>query len=90
MISLFFLIIGVSGERKSSTDTLALAPLEVRREEFQRDYDVAFPEYKNTHDAWTAERQRILRMKGKGSAGVNARLSWTILALSLWLLNSQP
>ena len=64
VISLFFLIVGVSGERKSTTDDLALAPLEVRREELQRNYAVEFPEYKNTHDAWTAERQRILRMKG--------------------------
>ena len=60
------MIIGVSGERKSTTDTLALAPLEVRKEELQREYDEAFPKYKNTLDAWTSERQCILRKKGLG------------------------
>ena len=64
-ISLNFLAIALSGERKSATDTMALKPVQKRTDELLDDYERHAAEYKNALDVWTAQRSRILKeMKG--------------------------
>lgn len=62
-LSLYFLIIARSGERKTATDALALTPLRQRALELREDYDVKIADYRNTLDVWTSERACILKKK---------------------------
>lgn len=60
-VSCYFVTIGVSGERKSSADSLALEPIK-RREAVLRDRSSdEMRQYRDRHDTWSAERQRILK-----------------------------
>ena len=69
-LSLYFLAIALTGERKSATDAIALKPVRERSDELRRDYDEALPAYRNAHDAWEAERKSIC---GKKSIDVETR-----------------
>ena len=60
-LSLYFLTIAQSGERKTATDTKALRPINDRAAELQREYDESYLSYRNALDVWTGERQRILK-----------------------------
>jgi hypothetical protein len=60
-LSLYFLTIAQSGERKTATDTQALKPINKHASELRRDYDAEHLKYRNALDAWTAERQKILK-----------------------------
>jgi hypothetical protein len=62
-LSLYFLTIAQSGERKTATDAQALKPIHARASELQRDYDSETLRYRNAWDVWTAERQKILKDK---------------------------
>lgn len=62
-ISLNFLVIAQSGERKTATDALALHPVKVRSAQLQQGYDAGLADYRNAFDVWTAERARILKAK---------------------------
>ncbi|MBY0404187.1 MAG: DUF3987 domain-containing protein [Cyanobacteria bacterium] len=61
--SSYFLTIAPSGERKSTADTLAMAPVELYRRSLQEDYDEKYPSYKNACDAWKTSREMILKKK---------------------------
>ncbi len=69
-LSLYFLAIAQSGERKTATDREALKPIHTRSEELRRRYAEDFPRYQNALDAWTAERKKIL---GNKKLDVSAR-----------------
>lgn len=58
-LSLYFLAIALSGERKTATDKLALKPIHQRADELRTDYDAASSHYKNALDVLTAERKKI-------------------------------
>jgi hypothetical protein len=64
-LSLYFLAIALSGERKTATDKLALKPIHQRADELRTDYDAASSHYKNALDVLTAERKKILSEKSK-------------------------
>jgi hypothetical protein len=55
-----FLAIAKSGERKTATDSLALAPIRTRSDELRKRYDEDYLRYRNALDAWNAERKKIL------------------------------
>ena len=61
--SLFLMSIARSGERKTSADNLALAPVRGREAELRQEHDLAFGEHENAHAAWDAERKKILNNK---------------------------
>lgn len=73
-LSLYFLAIALSGERKTATDKEALDPIRKRSDELRRDYDDALPNYRNAHDAWEAERKAILGKRNDDVAGRRAKL----------------
>lgn len=60
-LSLYCLAVAQSGERKSATDDLALAPVKERAKELQRDYDAKITSHCNAHDVWIEQKQRILK-----------------------------
>jgi hypothetical protein len=62
-LSLYFLIVARSGERKTATDALVLVPVKKRAAELQEDYDAKITDHKNTLDIWKSERARILKKK---------------------------
>ena len=62
-LSLFLITVAESGERKSAVDDLALAPIVHWEGQLREKYEAALPEYKNRLDAWTREREIILRDK---------------------------
>jgi hypothetical protein len=56
----YFVTIGASGERKSSTDTEALWPVRKHEENLRQRYDDELPGYLNERDAWAKQRDQIL------------------------------
>ncbi len=60
-VSLYCLIVARSGERKTATDALVLAPVKQRAAELQEEYSAKILDHRNTLDVWTAERARILK-----------------------------
>jgi hypothetical protein len=62
-LSLYFLIVARSGERKTATDALVLAPVKERAAELQEEYSAKILDHRNTLDVWTAERALILKKK---------------------------
>jgi hypothetical protein len=64
--SLFFLSIAKSGERKSSTDNRALAPVGQYEKELRDVYEGGLPAYRNELDAWKSEREKIVKNRKLG------------------------
>ena len=67
-VSLYFLSIAASGERKSSTDNEALGPIEERERELRERHDRELGPYEADLAAWKAERQAVLadkKVKGR-------------------------
>jgi hypothetical protein len=62
-LSLYILSIAASGERKTSTDNEALAPIEERERELRMAHERALAPYEADLAAWKAERQAILADK---------------------------
>ena len=62
-LSLYFLIVARSGERKTATDALVLAPVKERAAELQEEFAAKILDHRNTLDVWTAERTLILKKK---------------------------
>ena len=59
-LSSYFVTIGASGERKSSTDTEALWPIRKHEENLRQRYDDELPGYLNERDPWAKQRDQIL------------------------------
>jgi hypothetical protein len=59
-LSSYFITIGASGERKSSTDTEALWPVRKHEENLRQRYEAELPGYLNERDAWAKQRDQIL------------------------------
>jgi hypothetical protein len=62
-VSLFFVTVGASGERKSSTDSQALAPHDRRERELIERFIQDHQDYKINHECWRQERDKINRNK---------------------------
>ena len=62
-LSLSLLSIAKSGERKTTCDDMALAPIKEREEQLRDKYEAQLPDYRNKHDAWQKQREQILRQK---------------------------
>ncbi len=57
-LSLFLMSIARSGERKTSTDNLALSPVRDRETKLRQDHGIASGEHLNVHAAWDVQRRR--------------------------------
>jgi hypothetical protein len=53
--------IAQSGERKTAIDSYALSPVRTYEEKLRREYDPAWRNWRNAHDAWDAQRKQVLR-----------------------------
>jgi hypothetical protein len=62
-LSLYIVSIARSGERKTSTDSLALSPVRDRETHLRQQHELASGDHKNAHAAWDAERKKILADK---------------------------
>ena len=59
LLSLWFLTVAESGERKSAADTEALRPIRSYEDRHRRTYEVALEEFKRKHEAWTIRRETL-------------------------------
>ncbi len=59
--SLFLFTVASSGERKSAADRIALLPIRNTEADAKGLYDFAWRGWRNSHDAWEAERAKIKR-----------------------------
>jgi len=57
----YWLSIAGSGERKTSADNEAIAPIEQREAELKAQYDIDYIAWKNKQDAWDKQRDNILK-----------------------------
>lgn len=76
-LSCFFMTIAASGERKSSCDAEALAPVYLKESGLREDYELSLFDWQNRKDAWDRARSEILKRQKKGSStsGVAAELT---------------
>ncbi|MCW2283792.1 hypothetical protein M2323_001776 [Rhodoblastus acidophilus] len=58
-LSLFFVTIAASGDRKTTVDIAALAPAREHEELLKKDYTAAFKAWKISNAAWTAQHKKI-------------------------------
>jgi hypothetical protein len=73
-LSLFLVTIAPSGERKTSTDSLALVPVRERETSLRQEHELACGDHENAHGAWDAERKMILANKKLDLSGRKAAL----------------
>jgi hypothetical protein len=59
-LSLYLVTIAPSGERKTSTDSLALVPVREREMDLRQEHEAARIGYENAHAAWDAQRKFVL------------------------------
>ncbi len=64
-LSGYFITVGATGERKTSTDNEALRPVWKHEENLRAQYKADLPAYQNAADAWQKQRDQILSDKGK-------------------------
>ena len=62
-LSLYLVTVARSGERKTSTDSLALGPVKQREADLRVTNETALLDHQNAHAAWDAERKKILNNK---------------------------
>jgi hypothetical protein len=74
-VSLFFLTIAKSGERKSAADKLAMVPVRERERQLEMSYNLQMEHFKKEHAAWEARRNLILRGKDVSKKEMLARLN---------------
>jgi hypothetical protein len=74
-VSLFFITVAVSGERKSSADRLALKPVQQRRKELKDQHKIDRPRYENSLLAWQKARDAAVKAANGDRAAIEAALS---------------
>jgi uncharacterized protein DUF3987 len=73
-LSLFLVTIAASGERKTSTDNLALSPVREQEAKLREEHEVAAAAFEIEIAAWDAERKKILADKKLNRDGRKALL----------------
>ena len=58
-LSLYLITVAASGDRKSTADNEALRPVRMREKALAIEYQRAFSEWRNSRDAWAAQRRKI-------------------------------
>jgi Protein of unknown function (DUF3987) len=58
-LSLFFVTVAASGERKSTADNEALIPVRMHEKNLKRDYGAAHEAWRVSHAAWAAQHKKI-------------------------------
>lgn len=66
-LSIFFMTISESGERKSSADSEAMKPVRMQEDELRQQYESALPNYLDERQAWEKARMDA-QNKTKGNA----------------------
>jgi Protein of unknown function (DUF3987) len=62
-LSEYFITIAESGERKTSADAEALEPIVKHEQKLRAEYEAEHPGFVNAKEAWTKQRDQILRNK---------------------------
>lgn len=73
-VSLFFLTVASSGERKSAADRLALRPIKLRESDLHEAHQLDQRTYRNAKDVHNRAREQILRDKKLETAQTEAKL----------------
>jgi hypothetical protein len=73
-LSLYLISIAASGERKSTGDNEALAPVDKHEENLRREYERVYGAWRVSYAAWDAERKKIETDKKLDRVGREAQL----------------
>jgi hypothetical protein len=74
-LSLYFVTIAASGDRKSTADNEALIPVQMYEKNLKREYETAHSAWRVRHAAWDAERRKIENDKSLDRPGREAELT---------------
>jgi hypothetical protein len=74
-LSLFFVTIAASGDRKSTADIEALIPVRMHERNLRHDYERDYRAWKVSHAAWGAQQRKIENARGLDRLGREAELS---------------
>ena len=74
-LSLFFVTIAASGDRKSTVDNEALRPVRMHEKNLRLDYDTEHSAWRVSHAAWDAQRRKIENDKNLDRPGREAELT---------------
>jgi Protein of unknown function (DUF3987) len=74
-LSLYFVTIAASGDRKSTADNEALIPVRTYEKNLKREYETAHSAWRVRHAAWDAERRKIENDKSLDRPGREAELT---------------
>ncbi|MEX6035784.1 DUF3987 domain-containing protein [Providencia hangzhouensis] len=75
-VSLFFLVIANSGERKTSVDRRVLAPIYEHDRISAQNYEVLMAKYSAEHKIWKAKEKAILASIEKAKKGLATELEY--------------
>ena len=74
-LSLYFVTIAASGDRKSTADNEALIPVRMYEKNLKREYETAHSAWRVRYAAWDAERRKIENDKSLDRPGREAELT---------------
>jgi hypothetical protein len=74
-LSLFFVTVAASGDRKSTADNEALIPVRMHERNLKQGYEAAHGAWKVAHSAWAAEYRKIENDKKLDRTGREAELA---------------
>jgi hypothetical protein len=74
-LSLYFVTIAASGDRKSTSDNEALIPVRMYENNLKRDYEIAHSAWRVRYAAWDAQRRKIENDKNLDRPGREAELT---------------
>ena len=74
-LSLFFVTIAASGDRKSTADNEALIPVRMHERNLKQEYEAAHGAWKVSYSAWAAQHRKIENERSLDRPGREAELS---------------
>jgi hypothetical protein len=74
-LSLFFVTIAASGDRKSTADNEALIPVRMREGKLKQEYEAAHSAWRVSHSAWAAQQRKIENDRSLDRPGREAQLA---------------
>jgi Protein of unknown function (DUF3987) len=74
-LSLFFVTIAASGDRKSTSDNEALAPVRIHERNLKQEYEAAHSAWRVSFSAWAAQHRKIENDRSLDRPGREAELS---------------
>jgi hypothetical protein len=73
--SIFMLSVGMSGERKSASDSAAMKPIEAFQQQLKASYESQMKHYRDNYDGWKRQRDLLIAAKDVSLADRMAKIN---------------